>query len=226
MGGESVGVAHFLQENQSLSSVLIRRSSVGVRLNVSPTAASDNLCDCALTRTEQFAQHSLRHDAGGIHGTNLNHLRRRQNRVLMGVSSQGVKSAFLRAISHVVFLCTNEQMRRVAAGRIVAAMAHKKTFRDLAICNDPCQPMCQPSHSRFGTQCDDAVTVSDGVFANKLPAFIRPSPIHIGPEAVCQRRLFDFPPAPKSAAIFDRYLLQWRKWVFEFHTGWIVRLCA
>jgi hypothetical protein len=82
------------------------------------------------------------------------------------------------SIGHIVSICSQKQMRRVAAGWVVASMANQQIGRDGAMGDLPGDPMrivCLVSETK--------PSIAGFVPAGRpLPALLRPASLHLSPK--------------------------------------------
>lgn len=97
-----------------------------VLLNACPLRASNDVSDLHLRDAEQAGDVSLRRTTCGVEPSNVAHVVRCQ--LLFG----GV-ATFLGCVAVVVALGAQEQMVRVDAAAVIAAMEHAEPFRDRAV---------------------------------------------------------------------------------------------
>lgn len=93
------------------------------------------------------------------------------------------ESALRIAVGHVVFMRPKEQMSRIAAWRVIAVMTDKQTVRNRPIGKFPGYSVGVKGSCASSTLANHSVT-SGEPRGCPWPALIRPSNVHLGPEAL------------------------------------------
>lgn len=133
-------------------------------INVSPLFTGDDLLDGRKAYAVFSRKHFLSVDKGLVLGSNFNDLLRRQDSITNN------RPAFGAHIGNVVFRSSNEQVSRIAARRVIAAMANKHSFGNLAYRQNHRKDMS--AFSKVFTRRENAIPVSVSV-SDPSPAVAR-----------------------------------------------------
>lgn len=99
--------------------------------------------------------------------------------VLFSPRSCFLHPAFFHRIVHVVLLCSQKQMGRIAAGWIIAMMTYKQCFWEFSML----QKVCETMRFCFRHSPSVKITVALGVFARlPRPTFLRTALFHLAPK--------------------------------------------
>lgn len=192
-------------------------------LDMLPFSSVYNVLNYRLGYSKELSKLRVGYNKRCMQLTNSQNFFFRQLGVFVLFSLQWIKSAFCNTISHVFELCSDKQMLRVTAARIIAVMADVLAYRNGSVCKLPRFSMGQAAPIVLPTKCKNPIS-SLIDFAKKWPAFIRSRFIHSFPEAFRNRHHFIFSPPRKWTSVLRIKRVNVSVWVFEHHGTRIMRL--
>jgi len=148
-----------------------------------PGFVENDCSDGSLAHAVLGCQRPLAYLASGVFHTDFFHLRGGQRGVpvFRSTKSRLPHSAFLERVAHVVFMSSEEQMRRVAACPIIAMVADAQSKRNGPTGNRPSDSVSQPHPARSSIKSKRAIAANAAVGC-PVPALIRSRDAHLAPE--------------------------------------------
>jgi hypothetical protein len=147
---------------------------------MTPRLSTQNVFDAAAANSELRSETFCRNAPLAIEDANASHLGSSESRTGVAIPVGSFDTTFGKGIPNIVLICSQKQMPRIAARRVIASMAAEKSFGNWTDSKDEGNAV---RLGVFSSQLELAVAILI-LAGHPGPAFIGASAVDLGPKAL------------------------------------------